>query len=259
MELAIGAGSVAPPGGFYCDGDDEPDIEEGGALVCDFTSSDDSIAPAFINMLRGIKDLADVHVGVSGPADVVRPLGKDTFAAVNVKAFNTLPVPVEFACTEARYGIDTPVTIAGFLRGSSLVSATTTVRCLAPPPKPQPEPPVVPQPPKPPVAAAVAPPPPPAQPNPNVNPNPNPNPQAQGNAGFASQEEKQAQLALAENDVTVTENDELAFSAIDNSQDVTPAVTLVAALLVACAAAGTQLHLARRTRLATNPSRGARP
>jgi hypothetical protein len=257
VEIAEGAGSVAPAGGVDCDGDDEVDIEEGDALVCEFTSATESIAPAFINMLRGIKDLADVHVGVSGPRDVVRPLGKATFASVNVKAFNTLPVPVEYACTQAHYGKDTPVTIAGFLRGASLVSTTATVRCLAPqaPPPPVVEP-VVPQPPKPPVAAAVAPPPPPAQPNPNVNPNPNPNPQAQGNAGFASQEEKQAQLALAENDVT--ENEELAFSPIDSTKDVTPAVTLVAGLLVACAAAGTQLHLARRTRLATNPSRGAR-
>ncbi|HEX8004082.1 MAG TPA: hypothetical protein VF519_15445 [Mycobacteriales bacterium] len=259
-EIAGRTGSVAPEGGVDCDGDDEPDIDAGDPLVCDFSSSDGSIAPAFINMLRGLKDLADVHVGVRGPRDVVRHLGEGTFEGVNVKAFNTFPVPVEYACTPARYGTDTPVTIAGELRGSTLVSTTATVRCLAPPKVAPVVPPVIPRPPPRPLRAAAVPPPPPPQPNPNVNPNPNPNPQAQGNAGFASQEEQQSELALAENDLT--EDEELAFSAIDNRSDVTPAVTLVAGMLVACAAAGTQLHLARRTRVATNPSRnpsGARP
>lgn len=259
-ELAEGAGSVAPPGGVDCDGDDEPDIEEGEPLVCDFTSSDDSIAPAFINMLRGLRDLADVHVGVAGPRDVVRHLGEPTFESVNVKAFNTLPVPVEYACTPARYGTDTPVRISGSLRGATLVSTTATVRCLAPKIAPVIPPPVVPKPPPPPLRAAAVAPPPPPQPNPNVNPNPNPNPQAQGQGGLAAEENQQHQLALADNDIT--EDEELAFSALDNRNDVTPVVTLVAGMLVACAAAGTQLHLARRTRVATNPSRnpsGARP
>jgi hypothetical protein len=89
-----------------------------------------------------------------------------------------------------------------------------------------------------------------------VNPNPNPNPQAQANAGLASQDEQQHQLALAENDLG--EDEELAFSGLDNRHDVTPAVTLVVGALVACAAAGAQLHLARRVRAATNPSRGDR-
>lgn len=259
-ELAEGAGSVAPPGGVDCDGDDEPDIDEGEPLVCDFTSSDDSIAPAFINMLRGLRDLADVHVGVNGPRDVVRHLGDTTFESVNVKALNTLPVPVEYACTPARYGTDTPVTISGSLRGATLVSTTATVRCLAPRKAAPVIPPVVPKPPPPPLRAAAVAPPPPPQPNPNVNPNPNPNPQAQGQGGLAAEENQQHQLALADNELP--EDEELAFSALDTRNDVTPAVTLVAGMLVACAAAGTQLHLARRTRLATNPSRtprGARP
>ncbi|HEV2890208.1 MAG TPA: vWA domain-containing protein [Frankiaceae bacterium] len=261
-ELARGAGSLAPEGGVDCDGDDEPDIDQGEPLVCDFTSSDDSIAPAFINMLQGLKDLADVNVGVRGPRDVVRPLGQSTFEDVNVKALNTFPVPVEFACTSARYGTDTPVTIAGELRGRTVVSGTATVRCLAPERRIAPVvPPLVPpqQPPRP-LRAAAVPPPPPPQPNPNVNPNPNPNPQAQGQGGMASQEEQQHQLALAENDIT--EDEELAFSAVDNTKDVAPAATMLAGVLVACAAAGTQLHLARRVRTATNPSRtprGARP
>ena len=257
-ELAKGAGSVATAGGVDCDGDEEPDIDEGEPLVCDFSSSDDSIAPAFINMLRGIKDLADVNVGVKGPRDVVRHLGEGTFEAVNVKAFNTLPVPVQFRCTEAYFGTDTPVTISGTLRGKTLVTATATVRCLAPPPDVQ-IPPVIPKPPPRPLRAAAVPPPPPPQPNPNVNPNPNPNPQAQGNAGFASQEEQQSELALAENDITPGNDEELAFSMLDQRTDVTPAVTLVAGMVIACAAAGTQLQLARRTRVASNPSRGARP
>lgn len=256
-ELARGAGSLAPEGGIDCDGDDEPDLDEGDPLVCDFSSSDESIAPAFINMLRGLKDFADVHVGVRGPRDVVRHLGDTTFEHVNVKALNSFDVPVEYACTPPRYGTDTPVTISGVLRGETLVSGTATIRCLAPVVAPV-IPPVIPrEPPRPPRAVA-APPPPPPQPNPNMNPNPNPNPQAQGQGGMATQEDQQQQLALADNDIT--EDEELAFSAIDESEDVAPSATLLAGVLVACAAAGTQLHLARRVRTATNPSRpGARP
>lgn len=259
VELAQGAGSVAPAAGVDCDGDGEADIDEGEALVCDFSSGQD-IAPAFVGMLRGLKDLAEVHVGVTGPPDVVRHLGKETFANVNVKALNTLPVPVEYRCTPARYGTDTPVTIEGVLRSETLVSATPTVRCLAPA-KAAPivvPPPVLPKDPPKPLRAVAAPPPPPPQPNPNVNsnPNPNPNPQAQGQGGIAAEENQQQQLALAEMDIT--EDEELAFSALEPRNDLTPVVTLVAGALVACAAAGAQLHLARRVRAATNPSRGDR-
>ena len=61
VELAEGAGSVAPAGGVDCDGDGEPDIEEGGALVCDFAGGND-IAPAFIGMLRGLKAPDATHL-----------------------------------------------------------------------------------------------------------------------------------------------------------------------------------------------------
>jgi hypothetical protein len=237
--LALGSGTVAPPGGVDCDGDvdtEDDDLGNGEPLVCEFTPGGDStIAPAFLALLRGIRDLAAVDVAVTGPASVVRPLVPTRFDGVNLKAYNDLTVPVEVRCDKADYGTDQQFAIGARSRGIDLVRTTATVRCLTPEPPdvfsaPTVFPPVA-------IAAAVAPAPPApvsnAQPNPN--PNPNPNPQLNPNTGMAGQEDQQFQVATAENELPPDED--LAFSAVHSPLPPTPALAWALAVSMAAAAA----------------------
>jgi hypothetical protein len=239
--LAVGSGTVAPPGGVDCDGDPETEDDDLGAgepLVCEFTPGPDtSIAPAFLGLLRGVRDPAAVDVAVTGPRAVVRQLVPERFADVNLKDYNELTVPVEFRCDKARYGTDTPVTVRVASRGRELVRTGATVRCLAPeppfvPPLPAAVPPAV-------IALAVVPHPAApvanAQPNP-PNVNPNPNPQLNPNAGMAAAENEELQLAAADDTVPPSEED-YAFSAPSQPVPAAPAVAWALAASMAAAAA----------------------
>jgi photosystem II stability/assembly factor-like uncharacterized protein len=209
--LAAASHTFAGPAGVDCDGDGVPDIRAGDPLVCPYVSArQESIAPAFLGLLDSLRDLKPVSLNVVGPRDVVRPLAPTTFPAVNVKARNTLGVPLEFRCDPPRFGRTTTVRVVAAVAARQVASLPVTVKCLAPAPLP----PVAPLLAIPPAAAiAAVPPAPPAQPNPNPNPNPNPQPQTQTNPAAASQEDEVQQLAFAEEGLLPDEPD-LAMSSL---------------------------------------------
>lgn len=200
--LARESGTVAPPQGVDCDDDGLPDVRRGKPIVCEFDPRSGSIAGAFVAMLAGIRDVADVDLSVTS-TPLATPLGELHHPGVNVKAPSRFTLPVRFSCPRAKAGTETPVRIAAHSRGNEIVATTATVRCIAPdvPPGPEIVPPFVtallPR-----LAAPLAPLPQPQPPAPNINPNPQLNP----NAGFAAQEEQELQLALAGSDERPSED-----------------------------------------------------
>ena len=252
-DLASATGALSPPQGVDCDGDGGIDVVPGDPLVCDFDEDGGAaIADAFVGMLSGIKDLADVDLEVSGPRSFVKPKGyvrvkgETHFPDVNVKAASAYTLPVQFRCHRKIFGTEVPVRISAHSRGETIVSTTTTMRCNAPPVPPEERPDVIP--PAVIVALVPPPPPPPAPPNnplPNPNPNLNPNPQLNPQGGLAAQEDQQFQLALAQDDGVVPDED-LAMSGLDRSGPPLPAMAWATAFAMTGAAAF-GMHRIRRT------------
>ena len=236
--LAAATHTFATGRGVDCDGDGTIDVRPGAPLVCPYSpDSDLGITPAFTGLLESLRDLASVDLGVVGPRDVVRALSATTFRDVNVKAPNTLRMPLEFSCLPAHYGTDATVGVTASARGSELAHFPIDVRCLAPS-----------RPPLAPPAAALAavalvPPPGPGPGQPNINPQINP--QAQANPGLATAEDEQTQLATADGDIA-TDDDALEMSALRRDDSTATGLFVATAALMTAAAAGCCMHVARR-------------
>lgn len=253
--LALASHTVAGPAGVDCNGDGTPDLRPGDPLVCPYASNTHaSIAPAFLGLLDSLRDLKTVSLGVQGPRDVVRPLGATSFPRVNVKAVNTLGVPLEFGCDPPRFGTTTTIRVVAAVAKREVASLPVAVKCEAP----LPAPPVQPLLALPPLAAiAVLPPAPPAQPV-QPNPNPNPQPQTQPNAGMASQEDDVQQLAFAE-DGLIPDEPGMAMSALRPQSSVGPgsdsgdATYVLGAGVLLAFGAGCRLRMSRRLSWERNP------
>lgn len=251
--LGIATGTLATNGGSDCDGDGKVDVLEGDPLVCVLEDPGrDAVAlgPAMTGLLASIEDRAAIGIEVVTDPLVLAPGGLLEHRDIDVKKPSRLGFDTTFVCDEPRYGTSTPVTVNAVSRGRILATTQLVVRC-APPRKPEVPAPVTLIAP---VAAAAVPPPPPppapviqVQPQPQPNPNPGPqlNPQVNPapNLGVVGQEQEQVEVALAK--VDISEDAELAMSAVsDEDTTVQVAAGLVAIGLTAGAAYG----LAQRSR-----------
>lgn len=206
QRVATGSGAVAPADGVDCDGDQSPEIQPGGPIVCMIAPSRSSeaglMADAIVSVLRAIQDIQDLEVRVS-PSGVtttdsplVESIAPQGFLGVDMKQPVVQTFSVTVRCprvtTKNRYPLDVSV---GGDRGA-LARASLQVTCVPRPVEPEP---ILPLPLFVPVAVVPPPPPRPPDPIPEPNPNPNPNPQQnpQAQAGFAAQEQRQPQLAVA--------------------------------------------------------------
>jgi len=236
--LAAATHTFATGHGVDCDGDGVNDLAAGAPLVCPYTPGQgDGITPAFTGLLESLRDLASVDLRVVAPRDVARPLAATTFPDVNVKASNTLNVPIEFSCTSAHYGTDTNVSVVASSRNREITRLPIDVRCLSPQ-RPAFVAPALPL-----AAAAIVPPPAPGPAQPNVNPQINP--QAQANPGVVTAEEEQSQLAFAEGDLA--DDDNLLEMSARRDDSPGPALFVLTAALMTAAAAGCAIRTARRT------------
>lgn len=209
--VAKGTGARAPLGGVDCDGDGAADLEFGEPLVCAIDPEDAEeasvMAPAIVNVLKAVTDIAAVDLRPVGDTDnaeqVIAGITPGIVPNVNFKEFHRLDFEVTYTCPDLDERTRFPVDLAATARGRPLAGARALVLCRVPE---RPVPPPEAEPPQAPAAAAVVPlaplaPPPARPPEPVPQPNPlpqaqvNPATQAQAQPGVAAQEEEQPQLA----------------------------------------------------------------
>lgn len=208
MEVAEGSKAIAPVGGVDCDGDSEPEIDTGGAIVCMIApdDADDAglMAGAIVSVLEAVQDIQSLDVQVNpavataSSADTVTAIEPELFAGVDLKepSFHSFDVTVH--CPQVSDKTVYPMEVSVLRRGGAVASAALTLVCKPFPVKEKKDPlPLV----LPffPIPAIFPPPPRPPDPIPEPNPNPQPNPQQnpQAQAGFVMQKQEQTQLALA--------------------------------------------------------------
>lgn len=205
QKVATGSKAIAPAGGVDCTGDGEPEIPEGGPIVCLISPqrADDAglMAGAIVSVLEAIQDIQDLSVSVtpavetSGSSRVVDSVDPSVFPRVDLKEPSKHNFELTVRCPRVVHKTRYPLVVQVSQRGAPLGVATASVVCV-----PRPEPPE----PNPllqvftPIAAIVPPFPRPPDPIPEPNPNPQPNPQQNPQAGFAAQEQQQPQVALAQ-------------------------------------------------------------
>lgn len=272
QNMASQSNAVAPVGGVDCSGDGIPELGPGDPLVCIIDSARSSeaavMAPAIVNLLKGLRDVADVELSASGPPESggnveVTP---GRFEGVDLKTPQKVSFAVTYSCPA---GITTtyPVTLTATVRGVPTATAKAMVEC-----RKKGAPPFV-------LPALIAPAalvPPAVQP-PEPIPNPHGNSQAQSQsqsqaqqqaqaqsqAAFAPQEQEQPQFAFAYVDTTAA-NSQMSYagrSGMDqqsmslytgeSGEGMPPqAVTALAASLMAAMAAAVTV-IRNRTRVQT--------
>jgi hypothetical protein len=237
QELAIRSGATAPDDGVDCDGDEFTDIEPGEPLVCDLAG--EGLTGAIVEILRGIRDLAEVSVQVDGGHPGITASSALTFPNVNVKAYSRLSFDLSFSCRRG-HPRESTMRMKATSRGRAFASDVAMLRCA--PPVSAPKPPIPPPAPPAPIPHLNP------QPHPNPNPNPNPNPQgqpqAQGQGGFAAQEEGEPQLAYVTEDTGPSRGEDLAMST-KSADDPPVPLCLAAVAILSGSAVGLRLRTAR--------------
>jgi hypothetical protein len=246
-EMARLTNAVAPPGGVDCDGNGRPDIRAGEALVCEQNYGLDK---TLVNLIRSLEDPQDLTLQVTKGATLKAV--SDRVFTINAKSPTSRKFKVTYSCKGVAPGIYT-TDLRADLRDYVVAKATATVNCgnvppgqkppLVGPPAQQP-PPVQPQP----VPAPIAPVQPVPQPQTQVNAQSQVNPQT----GAARQKQHQLQVALAENDLGIQDEDQLAMVGISaEERAVAPATAVVIAGMVMASACGGAFAFRRRTQLAS--------
>ncbi len=181
-DMARRTGAVAPVEGLDCDGDGFPNHGPGEPLVCaiDPARSNDAqvMAPAIVNLLLSLVDLADVSLEAKSDPGIVRKVSAPV-RDVPLNYAHQLAYAVTVACPPSAEGESHELELEAFARGAALASGATQIVCGVRVPE----------------LARVLPPlvinPPPA-PQPVQQSNPQSNPQPQG--AFAAQRQQQHQL-----------------------------------------------------------------
>ncbi len=193
MRMARDTGALTPTD-VDCNADGRTDLRAGDPLVCNLEqpalgvvgeAEAPHLAPAIINMIKAIKDLAPVEHGTTGEDDVVAAVRPRVSKPIDLRERNVVPFTVTFACTgppgERRLRVGSKI------RDATVARSTVRVVC---------EPPITP--------VLTAPQAAPAAPGPetqaqsfNPAPQAQPNPGAQPVAAVAPQQQPRTALAHA--------------------------------------------------------------
>jgi hypothetical protein len=255
-DMARRTGAVAPIDGLDCDGDGFANVGPGEPLVCaidPLRSSDAQVmAPAIVNLLLSLVDLADVSLQATSDPGIVVEVS-DPVRNVPLNRTRQLAYAVTIACPPSAEGEAHPIRLEAIARGATLATGVTEVVCGVRPPE---------------IARVLPPlvfnPPPAPQPVQQSNPQSNPNPQPQG--AFAAQRQQQHQLVYGyvnptrpQADVAPAREESYSMSRARSEQESTgipPAATLLAG---AGLAMGFALAMRRRTAPALARARTTRP
>ena len=255
QEMARLTNAVAPAGGTDCDANgkiDGNDPRAGEPLVCEQNFGLDR---TLVNLINALQDPQDLSVQVTKSA-VLRKVEPVTQWRINAK----IPTKKQFSLTFSCVGLADEAfthTLTAGLRGIKVGEETATVTCGNPPPGTPPRQPGE----QPEGSTPNQPPPAPAQPAPApIAPvQPIPQPQTQVNAqsqvnpqtGAAKQKQHQLQVALAENDIGIQDDDQLAMVGLSaEERAIAPATAVVIAGMAMASACAGAFAYRRRTQVA---------
>jgi hypothetical protein len=262
--IANATGAFAPTEGADCNGDGNPDILPGQALVCvvdpAMASQADAIAPAIVNMVLAAPDVQPVSVTWTSKHPVVQGITPKVSPAVNLRFPARLTFQVTYNCPATLPPGVYPANLTARVRGNPVAKAIAQIDCSTPP-LPAAAGPLaglgvatVPAPPSEPVTNAQP------QSQPQTQPQSQPQSQAQAQTGAAYQEQQETQFAFAYTNPVGEGERSFSFSRYrshpTNDGDGLP-VYPVAAMLGSLAAVAV-VRTRRRTQLSyLTPIRGA--
>ncbi len=133
-DMAARTGALAPAGGVDCETDGVVDVLAGQPLACPLPKegldNGGSLVPAIVNLVKAVRDYAQVSIVPSRGRAVVSSITPNHFSDIVLQETGGLDFQVTYSCPPDLAGQSVPVTLeanaGGFAR---LASATTTVVC----------------------------------------------------------------------------------------------------------------------------------
>jgi hypothetical protein len=113
--MASATEAFAPPRGIDCDGDGERDLSRDDPLVCGLDrrtlGRGDSIVPAIVNLVQGVRTRAAVNFRADADKDVIAKVDPRGYESVVLQSSNVLTFDVTYRCPRVLAGDRAGVTV----------------------------------------------------------------------------------------------------------------------------------------------------
>lgn len=122
--------------GVDCDGDRDHDVLKGSPIVCGLgrdANAPQSLATGIVNMIKAVKDSADIRIEETSNSGIVRSITPDEFLDLSLKTSHQLEFTVTYSCGFEDIGKTFDVDLAALQGARGIAGASTRVECLSKP------------------------------------------------------------------------------------------------------------------------------
>lgn len=135
-EMARRTDALAPVGGVDCDGDGDPDVAAGRALVCEFDrqslNEGVGLTDGIVNLVESIRTRATLALEVRARDEIVRDVTPESYESLLLQASDKVTFEATFRCPLTLAGRRFPVKVSATgVDGSPTATATVVCRSVA--------------------------------------------------------------------------------------------------------------------------------